>query len=29
MFLINDLYGLYNWSKMRKKQSMDIELGSL
>lgn len=29
MFLINDLYGLYNWSKMRKRQSMDIELGSL
>lgn len=29
MFLINDLYGLYNWNKMRKRQSMDTEFGSL
>ncbi len=25
MFLINDLYGFYNWQKMKKKQSANIE----
>ncbi|MBR1530710.1 MAG: nicotinamide mononucleotide transporter, partial [Eubacterium sp.] len=25
MFLVNDLYGFYNWRRMKRRQSLDIE----